>query len=320
MKRAGIVVATLAIPVAVVLALAFGLASCGDDGTAGPTPTKTVTVTATPSASPSPSPSPTGTMTVSTYLMRGETLGVAHREVPASVAVAKAAMTALLEGPNAREKAAGLTTTIPAGTTLNEVTIEDGTARVGPERRLRERWRFALDAGTGRPGRLYAHAVQDGQSRRLLDRRRARRDARGRRARPERRTDPRRLGGDAAGDLRRDAGRRRRHHRLSPRRPRQRLRVRGDLRGRSPRRRRCDRRRQDGDRHRGRPGARRLRGAPRPAADERQGQAGRLRGLDGGRLAHERGEDPAALRRRGTEGGREDGWRGLRESHPPAWV
>ncbi len=130
MKRAGIVVAALAIPVAVVLALAFGLASCGDDGTAGPTPTKTVTVTATPSASPSPSPSPTGTMTVSIYLMRGETLGVAHREVPASVAVAKAAMTALLQGPNAREKAAGLTTTIPAGTTLNEVTIEDGTARV----------------------------------------------------------------------------------------------------------------------------------------------------------------------------------------------
>ncbi len=33
-----------------------------------------------------------------------------------------------------------------------------------------------------------------------------------------------------------------------------------------PRLRRCDRHRQDGDGHRGRPGARRLRGAPRPAA------------------------------------------------------
>ena len=69
-------------------------------------------------------------MTVSVYLLRGETLGVAHRKVPASDAVATAAMNALLEGPNAREKAAGLITTIPAGTTLNEVTIEDGTARV----------------------------------------------------------------------------------------------------------------------------------------------------------------------------------------------
>jgi germination protein M len=130
MRRAVVVIATLAIPVAVVVALAFGLAACGDDGGAEPSPTGTGTVTASPTVSPTPSASPTGTMTVSVYLLRGETLGVAHRKVPATQAVATAAMTALLEGPNAREKAAGLTTTIPVGTTLNEVTIEDGTARV----------------------------------------------------------------------------------------------------------------------------------------------------------------------------------------------
>jgi hypothetical protein len=130
MRRAVVVIATLAIPVAVVVALAFGLAACGDDGGAEPSPTGTGTVTASPTVSPTPSASPTGTMTVSVYLLRGETLGVAHRKVPATQAVATAAMTALLEGPSAREKAAGLATTILAGTTLNEVTIEDGTARV----------------------------------------------------------------------------------------------------------------------------------------------------------------------------------------------
>jgi spore germination protein GerM len=128
MRRAVTIIAAVIIPVAVVLVLAFGLAACGEETSAEPTPTETVTVTATPSTEPSATP--TGDMTVSVYLLRGEKLGVAHRQVPASRAVATAAMEALLEGPDSREKAAGLTTTIPAGTTLNEVTIEDGTARV----------------------------------------------------------------------------------------------------------------------------------------------------------------------------------------------
>jgi germination protein M len=130
MRRAGIVIATLAIPVAVVLALAFGLAACGDDGTAEPTPTETVTVTATPSASPTVDTSPVASTTVSLYFLRGETLGVAHRAVPDTGAPATAAMNALLGRPNAREKAAGLGTAIPLGTKLNGLTIEDGVARV----------------------------------------------------------------------------------------------------------------------------------------------------------------------------------------------
>lgn len=128
MRRAVTIIATAAIPVVVVLALAFGLAACGEDTPAEPVPTGSVTVTATPSDEPSAAQD--GDMTVSVYLLRGEKLGVAHREVPASKAVATAAMEALLEGPDSREKGAGLTTTIPAGTTLNGVTIEDGTARV----------------------------------------------------------------------------------------------------------------------------------------------------------------------------------------------
>ena len=128
MRRAGIVIATLAISVALVIGLAFGLAACGDDGAGEPLPTQTVTVTATPTVVPSAEPS--AIMTVSLYFLRGETLGVAHRAVPGSGAPATAAMNALLEGPNQRERAAGLGTTIPDGTALNGLTIEDGTARV----------------------------------------------------------------------------------------------------------------------------------------------------------------------------------------------
>jgi hypothetical protein len=132
MRRAVTVVATLAVPVAVVLALAFGLAGCGDDGDGAPAPTVTTTVTET--AAPTPTAVDTGDpsaiTTVSLYFLRGETLGVAHRAVPATSAPATAAMDALLGGPDKREKAAGLGTAVPEGTTLNGVTIEDGTARV----------------------------------------------------------------------------------------------------------------------------------------------------------------------------------------------
>ncbi|HQJ97835.1 MAG TPA: GerMN domain-containing protein [Thermoleophilia bacterium] len=134
MRRVVSAVAALAITVAAVLALAFafasGLGACeGDEDSPPPAATVTVTETASPTAS-SPSDSRGGGMTVSVYLMRGEHLGVSHRTVPSSAAVATAAMNALLAGPNARERAAGLGTAIPAGTTLNGVVVEGGTARV----------------------------------------------------------------------------------------------------------------------------------------------------------------------------------------------
>jgi len=69
-------------------------------------------------------------MTVSVHLLRGEKLGVAHRSVPASEAVATAAMNALLQGPDDRERAAGLTTAIPAGTELRGIDIDGGIASV----------------------------------------------------------------------------------------------------------------------------------------------------------------------------------------------
>ncbi len=127
-----------------VLAAAAGLlVACG--GNAAPQATATVTVTASPSASPNASPSPktmpsgTATSSVSVYFLRpiggsqpdhGPFVATAHRAVPVTRAVATAAMNALLAGPTARDRAIGMTSDLPAGTTLRGVTIAGGVATV----------------------------------------------------------------------------------------------------------------------------------------------------------------------------------------------
>jgi hypothetical protein len=67
---------------------------------------------------------------VSVYILRGEHLAVAERQVPQTAAVATAAMTALCEGPTPAERAAGLGSSVPEGTRLLGVTVADGTATV----------------------------------------------------------------------------------------------------------------------------------------------------------------------------------------------
>jgi spore germination protein GerM len=125
----------LLVAVAAVLPAAGLLAACGDSAptqtaTSTPVPAKTVTVTASPTpASPSPSTS-AQTTTVRVYFLRGEQLGVAQREVPHTLAVASAAMTALCAGPTAAEKAAGLGTTVPEGTKLRGIIVAGGVATV----------------------------------------------------------------------------------------------------------------------------------------------------------------------------------------------
>lgn len=136
MRRAVTAITALKTPVAVVVAMALGLgfalAGCGGESPPSPTPTATVTVTetATPTPTTIDTGEPSAITTVSLYFLRGETLGVSHRAVPATGAPATAAMDALLRGPDKRERAAGLSTTIPKSTTLNGVAIKDGTARV----------------------------------------------------------------------------------------------------------------------------------------------------------------------------------------------
>jgi len=109
------------------------LAACGGSGGgSSPTPVATVTVTATPSPSPTTTPAatPATTTTLSLYYLRGEALGVAERRVPQTTKPATAAIDALLAGPTAAEKAAGLTSAVPRGTRLLGLSIVGTTARV----------------------------------------------------------------------------------------------------------------------------------------------------------------------------------------------
>jgi germination protein M len=121
--------------VIVVLGAALLAACGGSSGGSSPQPTATVTVTAEPSetpsgsSSPSPSAAPAST-TVRLYFLRGEKLGVAERRVKHTTMPATASMKALLAGPTGAEQAAGLGTTIPAGTRLLGLTIDGTTARV----------------------------------------------------------------------------------------------------------------------------------------------------------------------------------------------
>jgi hypothetical protein len=109
-----------------------GSASATPSGGASPTPAPTPA----PTRRPSPSPTAAGgdTVILRAYLVMTSD-GEPHlvpvlREVPATVAVARAATRQLLAGPTADEAAAGIGTAIPDGTTLLGVAIEDGVATV----------------------------------------------------------------------------------------------------------------------------------------------------------------------------------------------
>ena len=119
------------IVVAVVAALAFGVAACGDgdegtgEPTAGPTSEPTATI------SPAPTEEPSGeTVTVLVYFLSGEKLATAERTLPATQAVARAAMDALCGGPNDYEEAAGLTSSVPEGTQVLGISVKDKVATV----------------------------------------------------------------------------------------------------------------------------------------------------------------------------------------------
>jgi hypothetical protein len=64
------------------------------------------------------------------WLQRGGKLWLAKREQPATTAPARAAVQAMLAGPTIAEAGAGVTTAVPAGTTLNALSVANGTATV----------------------------------------------------------------------------------------------------------------------------------------------------------------------------------------------
>lgn len=91
-------------------------------------PPPSTTIAPTTTAEPTPSTEPT-MVDVKVYFLRGERLVIAHREV-AGPAVLRGALAAVLAGPTADERAAGLLTVIPPGTTLRDVSLADGQAIV----------------------------------------------------------------------------------------------------------------------------------------------------------------------------------------------
>ena len=74
-------------------------------------------------------PVPT-TTSLAVYFVRGNYLGVAHRSVAYTTSVGGAAVGALLGGPNAAERAEGLSSAVPSGSILLGLTVSAGRATV----------------------------------------------------------------------------------------------------------------------------------------------------------------------------------------------
>lgn len=101
------------------------LSGCSSGGQqAAPTPTRTPT----PTASPTPTALPVAS-SVAAYFVRGEKMAAAQRSASGQ-AVASAAVRALLLGPTGDERAAGMSTAVPSGTTLRSLSITGGIAVV----------------------------------------------------------------------------------------------------------------------------------------------------------------------------------------------
>lgn len=94
-------------------------------------------VTPIPSPDATPAPSPSGTTIVRAYFILDGPVGSTGlvpvlREIPATTAVARAALNALLDGPSAHERGSSppVSSAIPAGTELLGLSIKDGVATV----------------------------------------------------------------------------------------------------------------------------------------------------------------------------------------------
>lgn len=118
----------------------LGTAACGGHDESGPVttppastteanePPTTVPATTGPASSAPAAPTTEPDLVdVKVYLLRGERLAIAHRQVP-SPAVLRGALSEVLAGPTAAERDAGLHSEIPDGTELRDVTLADGLA------------------------------------------------------------------------------------------------------------------------------------------------------------------------------------------------
>ena len=123
MTRAAVVLAALGLA-----ALAAGCDGAGDGDSSA-----TTTTTATTPTTTSP-----GATSVAVYFLRDGKVAPVRRRVPATMAVARAAMRALLAGPSEAERDAGLVSAIPEGTSLRDIALADGVATVDLDGRFDE--------------------------------------------------------------------------------------------------------------------------------------------------------------------------------------
>ncbi len=126
---------------ALALAIALILAGCAGKTSSSTTVGVTTVTTA-------PSPQPEEPVEVHVYFLRDGKVGAARRALLGPRDAEAAALRALIEGPNAKERRAGLRTGIPEGTVLEGLTIANGLATP----RLSEQFwasRAGLDARVG---------------------------------------------------------------------------------------------------------------------------------------------------------------------------
>ncbi len=112
---------------AATVAMLCALLAAGCDG--GSSTAETETETATESTS-TPTETDAAMSSVAVYLLRDGKVSPVRRTIESTPAVARAALTELLEGPTTEERAAGLSSAIPSGTTLRDVSLANGVATV----------------------------------------------------------------------------------------------------------------------------------------------------------------------------------------------
>jgi hypothetical protein len=98
-------------------------------------PSGAPSASADPGSSAAPTPTPSGTTIVRAYFWLGglpgsEGLVAVLREIPGTKSVAKAAVNALLGGPTSGEKGRAITTAVPAGSQLLDLSIDKGVATI----------------------------------------------------------------------------------------------------------------------------------------------------------------------------------------------
>lgn len=105
-------------------ALPLGPAPGVGSGSPSPSPT------GSPTTSPSESPDPTRSMTYELWFNHDGALFVAHRTEPFTPGVGRRSLEALFEGPTDAERRADVSSSINPGTSLLDLTIDNGVATV----------------------------------------------------------------------------------------------------------------------------------------------------------------------------------------------